>query len=100
MHIFLFLRDTMHQYSDSTKGKQSEKDAIDSLYLRGFDLINEIKENLGAACPSIVSCADIMPLAARDAVALAGGPKYEVPTGRRDGLVSNPEDVEIPQLDR
>lgn len=28
--------------------------------------------------------------------ALAGGPKYSIPTGRRDGLVSNPADVNLP----
>jgi peroxidase len=35
----------------------------------------------------------------RDAVALSGGPKYSVPTGRRDGLVSNQADVELPGPD-
>lgn len=29
-------------------------------------------------------------------MALAGGPKYAVPTGRRDGLVSNVNDVNLP----
>ena len=35
-------------------------------------------------------------MATRDAVVLAGGPNYTVPTGRRDGLVSNPGDVSLP----
>ncbi|VAH69777.1 unnamed protein product [Triticum turgidum subsp. durum] len=34
----------------------------------------------------VVSCADIAALAARDSVQLAGGPRYAVPLGRRDGL--------------
>lgn len=34
-------------------------------------------------------------VATRDAVALAGGPKYAVPTGRRDGLVSR-DDASLP----
>lgn len=55
-----------------------------------------MKANLEAQCPSTVSCADIIALATRDAVALAGGPNYDIPTGRRDGLVSNPKDVRLP----
>ncbi|KAG1363197.1 Peroxidase 66 [Cocos nucifera] len=34
----------------------------------------------------VVSCADITTLAARESVFLSGGPCYEVPLGRRDGL--------------
>lgn len=56
-------------------------------------MIDDAKAKLEAACPSIVSCADIITLATRDAVALSGGPNYTVPTGRRDGLVSNPNDA-------
>ena len=64
--------------------------------VRGFDVIDEVKERLEAACPSTVSCADIITLATRDAVALAGGPTYDVTTGRRDGLVSRSSDVDLP----
>lgn len=35
-----------------------------------------------------VSCADIIVMAARDAVFLSNGPRYQVETGRRDGKVS------------
>lgn len=35
-----------------------------------------------------MSCADILTTAARDATLMAGGPFWEVPFGRRDGLVS------------
>lgn len=52
-----------------------------------------MKHRLEDACPLTVSCADIITLATRDAVALSGGPWYEVPTGRRDGLVSNQTEV-------
>ncbi|XP_028766876.1 peroxidase 57-like [Neltuma alba] len=74
----------------------AEKDAGQNASVRGFDFIDEVKERLEAACPSTVSCADIITLATRDAVALAGGPKYEVPTGRRDGLVSRSSEVDLP----
>ncbi|XP_027066568.2 peroxidase 57-like [Coffea arabica] len=81
---------------DSTKSKSSEKDAGPNLTVRGFELIDEAKRNLEAACPSSVSCADIITLATRDAVALAGGPAYNVPTGRRDGQVSDSSEVNLP----
>ncbi|XP_047339296.1 peroxidase 44-like [Impatiens glandulifera] len=81
---------------DSTPKKQSEKDAVPNQTVRGFEIIDEIKTNLEAACPGKVSCADIISLATRDSVSLAGGPSYQIPTGRRDGLVSNPNDVNLP----
>ncbi|GFP98660.1 peroxidase 43 [Phtheirospermum japonicum] len=57
--------------------------------VRGFDVIEKAKAELENVCPGIVSCADIVALAARDAVFLAKGPFYEAETGRRDGNVSN-----------
>ncbi|PIN08092.1 Peroxidase [Handroanthus impetiginosus] len=81
---------------DSTPSKSSEKDAGPNLTVRGYDLIDAAKKALEAACPSTVSCADIITIATRDAVALSGGPPYAVPTGRRDGLISNSDDVNLP----
>jgi peroxidase len=66
--------------------------------MRGYEVIDKPKKRLEDACPSTISCADIISLAVRDAVALAGGPKYIVPTGRRDGLESNPDKVESQHL--
>ncbi|KAI4301009.1 hypothetical protein L6164_034327 [Bauhinia variegata] len=81
---------------DSTRGRSSEKNAGPNRTVRGFDLIDEAKRALEAECPSTVSCADIITLATRDAVALAGGPSYNISAGRRDGLVSNPKEVNLP----
>ncbi|XP_021838321.1 peroxidase 56 [Spinacia oleracea] len=69
--------------------KQAEKDATPNLTLRGFQIIDRVKDALEQACPGIVSCADIVALVARDAVAAVGGPHWEVETGRRDGIISS-----------
>ncbi|CAA0816078.1 Peroxidase 3 [Striga hermonthica] len=70
-------------------GKKTEKNAPLSLTLRQFDFVDEVKRLLEDKCPGVVSCADILALVARDAVGAIGGPTWDVPTGRKDGLVSN-----------
>ncbi|KAF2295022.1 hypothetical protein GH714_030527 [Hevea brasiliensis] len=69
-------------------GSNTEKTAPPNLGLRGYEVIDDAKTQLEAACPGIVSCADILALAARDSVVLTGGRSWLVPTGRRDGRVS------------
>lgn len=59
----------------------------------GFDVITRIKTALELECPGIVSCADILALAARDLVVMVGGPHYNVLLGRKDGLTSKAQDV-------
>ncbi|VAH49194.1 unnamed protein product [Triticum turgidum subsp. durum] len=63
--------------------------------LRGLDVVDRAKAELEEQCPGVVSCADIIALAARDAIAMTNGPSFEVPTGRRDGLSSNVRDADV-----
>ncbi|XP_057518830.1 peroxidase 44-like [Amaranthus tricolor] len=81
---------------DSTTNNQAEKDAGANGSVREYALIDQIKAALERACPKTVSCADIITLATRDAVALSGGPVYSVPTGRLDGLISRASEVNLP----
>ncbi|RCV09102.1 hypothetical protein SEVIR_1G386700v4 [Setaria viridis] len=73
---------------DSTANVTAEKDGPPNASLHAFYVIDNAKAAVEALCPGVVSCADILALAARDAVALSGGPSWVVPVGRRDGRVS------------
>ncbi|KAK9098922.1 hypothetical protein Syun_025967 [Stephania yunnanensis] len=77
--------------SAEAEGFQSEKDTQPNETLKGFELIELIKAEIEQECPEIVSCADILVLAAREAVVLSGGPFYPLHTGRRDSSMSFPE---------
>ncbi|XP_065858874.1 putative Peroxidase 48 [Euphorbia lathyris] len=74
--------------SYGNKNYSIERQAIPNLTLRGIDKIDIIKEELENVCPGVVSCADTLALATRDAILLAGGPFYPVFTGRRDSTQS------------
>ncbi|CAE5959225.1 unnamed protein product [Arabidopsis arenosa] len=84
---------------DSTSERPSEKSAGPNASVRGFEIIDEIKKELEIVCPKTVSCADIITLATRDSIALADdsrASRFTVRLGRRDGLRSNPSDVNLP----
>ncbi|KAG5596588.1 hypothetical protein H5410_037820 [Solanum commersonii] len=75
-------------FTPSTKN-QTEKVVVPNQTLRGFSFIDGVKKAVEAECPGVVSCADIVALVARDSVVVTGGPYWKVPTGRRDGRISN-----------
>ncbi|KAL3735850.1 hypothetical protein ACJRO7_024904 [Eucalyptus globulus] len=73
---------------DSTQVMNAEKDTPPNETLKGFDVIDVIKAEIEEVCPSVVSCADILVLAAREGLLMAGGPFYPLSTGRRDSTHS------------
>lgn len=80
-----------------SKGKnKAEKDGPANISLHAFYVIDNAKKAVEAVCPGVVSCADILALAARDAVTLSGGPTWDVPKGRKDGRTSKA--IETKQL--
>ncbi|KAK8445300.1 hypothetical protein SEVIR_9G304200v4 [Setaria viridis] len=56
---------------------------------RGFPVVDKAKAALEGACPGVVSCADILALAAEISVELSGGPKWGVLLGRLDGTTAD-----------
>ncbi|XP_065625328.1 peroxidase 64 [Quercus suber] len=78
----------------ASKGNQkAERDGPPNISLHAFYVIDNVKKAVEALCPGLVSCADILALAARDAVALSGGPTWLVPKGRKDGRISRAIDT-------
>ncbi|CAI0625927.1 unnamed protein product, partial [Linum tenue] len=95
--------------SGSAGGPSEEQGAPPNLSLRqeAFRIIEDLRARVHKQCGRVVSCSDILAVAARDSVALvytyifftrpqpcsnlirydnSGGPNYRVPLGRRDGL--------------
>ncbi|KAF8039162.1 hypothetical protein BT93_B1651 [Corymbia citriodora subsp. variegata] len=77
---------------DDTVTLQGEKKAPPSINsLGGFRIVDRIKNMLESECPGIVSCADLLTIAARDATLLVGGPYWDVPLGRKDSRTASYE---------
>ncbi|PWA70791.1 peroxidase 1 [Artemisia annua] len=81
----------------SSGSNTAEKDHQDNLSLAGdgFDMVNKAKAAADAvpSCRNKVSCADILTMATRDVIKMAGGPSYPVELGRLDGLSSTAASV-------
>ncbi|KAK7294825.1 hypothetical protein RJT34_17722 [Clitoria ternatea] len=73
--------------TSSFTGEQSAFGNVNSL--RGFDVIDTIKSQVESLCPGVVSCADILAVAARDSVVALGGPSWTVQLGRRDSTTAS-----------
>ncbi|KAL2649843.1 hypothetical protein R1flu_017971 [Riccia fluitans] len=73
---------------NSTATNSAEREAHVNFGLRGIAEVDEIKAALEHACPGVVSCADILIIAARDATVKAGGPWWPVALGRKDASES------------
>ncbi|KAI7982692.1 Peroxidase 4 [Camellia lanceoleosa] len=57
--------------------------------VRGYNVIDYIKSKVEAACPGVVSCADIVAIAARDSTVILGGPTWDVKLRRRDSKTTS-----------
>ncbi|XP_058734591.1 peroxidase P7-like [Vicia villosa] len=81
---------------DSTPSMESEKNANPNINsARGFEVIDEIKQAVDEACGKpVVSCADILTIAARDSVVALGGPSWKVKLGRRDSRTASRADAD------
>ncbi|TKY69464.1 Peroxidase 11 [Spatholobus suberectus] len=75
---------------DDTFTLKGEKKAASNINsLKGLGIVDKIKNIVESECPGVVSCADILTIAARDAVILVGGPYWDVPVGRKDSVTAN-----------
>ncbi|KAJ4710282.1 Peroxidase [Melia azedarach] len=75
---------------DDSSSIDSEKNAIHNFRsVRGYEVIDSVKSQLEGICPGVVSCADIVAVAARDASFAVGGPSWTVRLGRRDSTTAS-----------
>lgn len=79
---------------DDTSSFRGEKTARpNNNSVRGFGVVDKIKAQVEKVCPGVVSCADILAIAARDSVAILGGPDWKVKVGRRDSKTASFNDA-------
>ncbi|XWS74524.1 hypothetical protein CRYUN_Cryun01aG0005300 [Craigia yunnanensis] len=75
---------------DDTSSFTGEKNAVPNRNsARGFDVVDNIKSAVENVCPGVVSCADVLAIAARDSVTILGGPNWDVKLGRRDARTAS-----------
>ncbi|KAG5229062.1 peroxidase [Salix suchowensis] len=63
---------------DAAIGIDSEKDSPPNKNLKGFDIVDKIKSEIEMVCPGVVSCADIVALAAREGVVQLPSPNGDL----------------------
>ncbi|CAN0901701.1 Lignin-forming anionic peroxidase [Linum grandiflorum] len=81
----LHFHDCFVQGCDASILLDPEKTALpNDKSVRGYQVIDAAKAQVERICPGVVSCADIIAVAARDASAYVGGPTWNVKLGRRD----------------
>ncbi|XP_066388800.1 cationic peroxidase 2-like [Miscanthus floridulus] len=89
----LYFHDCFPQGCDASvllDGRGTEKAAPPNQSLGGLDVVDAAKAALEVACPGTVSCADVVALAARDAVSFQSRRSlWQVETGRRDTRFSD-----------
>ncbi|KAG6400790.1 hypothetical protein SASPL_137633 [Salvia splendens] len=56
--------------------------------VRGFEVVEAAKQAVESICPRVVSCADVLAVAARDATVAVGGKSWTVKLGRRDSTTA------------
>ncbi|KAL6317862.1 hypothetical protein AAG906_030616 [Vitis piasezkii] len=78
----ILLDDTANFTGEKTAGPNNNS-------VRGYDVIDTIKSQMESLCPGVVSCADIVAVAARDSVVALGGPTWTVQLGRRDSTTAS-----------
>ncbi|KAF8402526.1 hypothetical protein HHK36_010611 [Tetracentron sinense] len=80
---------------DDTATIDGEKNAgPNNNSMRGFEVVDKIKYEVDKACGKpVVSCADILAVAARDSVVALGGPAWKVQLGRRDSTTASRTDA-------
>ncbi|WCJ33744.1 Peroxidase superfamily protein [Euphorbia peplus] len=74
---------------NETSSEDGEKTALPNNSVRGYEVIDNAKSKVEKMCPGVVSCADIIAVAARDASVFAGGPSWSVKLGRKDSKTAN-----------
>ncbi|GLU17882.1 hypothetical protein SLE2022_342310 [Rubroshorea leprosula] len=78
----ILLDDTSNFTGEKTAGPNNNS-------VRGYEVIDTIKSQLESSCPGVVSCADIVAVAARDSTVALSGPSWTVLLGRRDSTTAS-----------
>ncbi|XP_021723170.1 cationic peroxidase 1-like [Chenopodium quinoa] len=78
----ILLDDTTNFTGEKTAGPNANS-------MRGYEVIDTIKSQVESVCAGVVSCADILAVAARDSVVALGGQSWTVQLGRRDSTTAS-----------